>query len=59
VQSAARRHLRPDESVVVVVGDRAKLLAGARADGIDLERLLGPLHELPRRDPRTLLPARQ
>jgi zinc protease len=56
VQAAARRHLRPDELVAVVVGDRAEVLAGARADEVDLAQLLGPLHDLPRRDPLTLAP---
>ena len=54
VQAAARRHLRPDELVAVIVGDRAEVLAGAR--GVDLAKLLGPLRELPRRDPLTLAP---
>ncbi|HXT20596.1 MAG TPA: insulinase family protein, partial [Thermoanaerobaculia bacterium] len=56
VQRAARRHLRPQELVAVIVGDRAALLAGAAADGVDLERQLGPLHALPRRDPASLEP---
>jgi zinc protease len=56
VQAAARRHLRPEDLVAVVVGDRAQLLAGAAAAGIRLERLLGPLQPLPPRDPLTLLP---
>jgi zinc protease len=56
VQAAARRHVRPQDLVAVVVGDRARVLAGARADGVVLERLLGPLRELPRRDPLTLAP---
>ena len=56
VQAAARRHIRPEELVAVVVGDRDAILAGARADHVDLARLLGPLHELPRRDPLTLAP---
>jgi zinc protease len=59
VQAAARRHLRPDELVALIVGDRAEVLTGARADGVDLAKLLGPLRELPRRDPLTLSPARQ
>jgi len=56
VQAAARRHVRPQDLVAVVVGDRARVLAGARADGVALERLIGPLRELPRRDPLTLAP---
>ncbi len=54
VQRVAQRHLRPQELVAVVVGDRAALLAGAAADGVALERLFGPLNALPRRDPATL-----
>ncbi|HEV8238649.1 MAG TPA: pitrilysin family protein [Thermoanaerobaculia bacterium] len=56
VQSAARRHIRPDDLIAVVVGDREALLDGARADRVDIAHLLGPLHELPRRDPLTLAP---
>jgi len=56
VQAAARRHIRPDELVAVVVGDRGAILTGARADRVDLNNLLGPLRELPRRDPLTLAP---
>ena len=56
VQEAARRHLRPEELVAVVVGDRAAIAAGAREDGILLERLLGGLRALPPRDPLTLEP---
>ncbi|HET9766494.1 MAG TPA: pitrilysin family protein [Thermoanaerobaculia bacterium] len=59
VLAAARRHLRTDELVALIVGDRAEVLAGARADGVDLAKLLGPLRELPRRDPLTLAPAPQ
>jgi zinc protease len=58
VQAAARRHIRPGELVAVVVGDRDAILAGARADRIDVAHDLGPLHDLPRRDPLTLQPAR-
>jgi zinc protease len=56
VQEVARRHIRPAELVAVVVGDRDAILAGARADRVDLAHLLGPLHELARRDPLTLAP---
>ena len=56
VQAVARRHIRPAELVAVVVGDRDAILAGARADRVDLTSLLGPLHELQRRDPLTLAP---
>ena len=56
VQATARRHLRPDELVALIVGDRAEVLAGARADHVDLAQLVGPLHDLPRRDPLTLVP---
>ena len=56
VQAAARRHLRPQDLVAVVVGDRARILAGAREDSIAIDRLLGGLRTLPPRDPLTLEP---
>jgi zinc protease len=57
VQRVAQRHLRPQDLVAVVVGDRAALLAGAAAEGVTLEQLFGgPLRALPRRDPVTLDP---
>jgi hypothetical protein len=42
--------------VAVVVGESAAIAAGAREEGILLERLLGGLHALPPRDPLTLEP---
>jgi zinc protease len=56
VLRVARRHLRPEDLVAVVVGDRELFLAGARADRISLERLFGPVVPVPPRDPRTLEP---
>lgn len=56
LQLVARRHIRPNELIAVVVGDRDAVLAGARADRVDLARDFGPLRELPRRDPFTLAP---
>lgn len=56
VQRVARRHLRPADLVAVVVGDRELVLAGARRDRVDLDRLFGAFVPLPQRDPRTLEP---
>jgi zinc protease len=56
VLRVARRHVRPRELLAVVVGDRERVLAGAAADGVALERLFRRLLPLPQRDPRTLEP---
>ena len=56
VLRVARRHIRPEELVAVVVGDRERILAGATADRVPLTRIFWRLVPLPRRDPRTLEP---
>jgi zinc protease len=57
VRQAARRHLRPDQMVVVVAGRWAEISRGAAAAGLKPDALAGgPVVRLPARDPLTLEP---
>lgn len=58
VRQAARRHLRPDEMIVVVAGRWSEISRGAATAGLKLESLAGPVTRLPARDPLTLEPKR-
>jgi zinc protease len=55
VQRAAQQHLRPDQTVVLTVGRWQDVAAGAKRDGVSLERLAGgAATRLPGRNPLTL-----
>jgi predicted Zn-dependent peptidase len=55
VRAAAERHIRPDELVILVVGDADQILAGTPDHPQRLEDL-GAIRRLPLRDPLTLEP---
>ena len=55
VQRVARKYLRPDELVILVVGDAQTIRAGGYDKAPDLKfDAFGTVHELPLRDPDTM-----
>ncbi len=58
VQSAAARHLHPDQMVILVVGNLDEIMAG-HPDHPEKLSDFGEIHRLPLRDPMTLEPLPQ